>query len=103
VEDIVEGSGESQRHLRRMVFVSNRGLVQSEAILVAPSKALSPGQEKPQNGSGKNARDVGKKNGPKEKPVVAKEEQQPLVVDPSQLAFEYHSAIIAGMALVVGR
>ena len=105
--------------LRRMVFTNNRNLIQSEAILspagntaqLSPetSAATANGQQAnaaPNTSVGKKGK--GKAKASKQKAKSAAEGQsspinrgqQPLVVDHSQLACDYHKGIVTGLSLI---
>ncbi len=114
--------------LRRMVFVNNRNLIQSEAVLAAPLPAAEP-QPPPKAGGGKQGGRKGGRNGgkgAKRQPAAAQLEQPPPAadtavhtaadadggaaaeaaksatgpaVDHGQLPCEYHQAIVAGLSL----
>lgn len=78
VEDV---KGEDACYFRRLVFLSNRNVVQSEARLLAP--APPPGQKK--------RRKDKKKPGPAEPPMA---------IDKSYLCCEHHKAMVAGLCLL---
>jgi hypothetical protein len=93
--------------LRRMVFASNRNLIQSEAVLAvrADSGAL-PGTQQPKKGPGKqkNVKRNGVAAQPQQSTPAAAAAAQPDQaaqprVDHSQLPCEYHQAIVAGLSL----
>lgn len=78
VEDV---KGDDACYFRRLVFLSNRNVVQSEARLLAP--APPPGQKK--------RRKDKKKPGPAEPPMA---------IDKSYLCCEHHKAMVAGLCLL---
>ncbi|XP_068808040.1 eEF1A lysine and N-terminal methyltransferase isoform X2 [Struthio camelus] len=78
VEDV---KGDDKCYFRRLIFLSNRNVVQSEARLLAP--APLPGQKK--------RRKDRKKPGPAEPPSA---------IDKSYLCCEHHKAMVAGLCLL---
>ncbi|XP_040421069.1 eEF1A lysine and N-terminal methyltransferase [Cygnus olor] len=78
VEDV---KGDDACYFRRLVFLSNRNVVQSEARLLAP--APPPGQKK--------RRKDKRKAGPAEPPTA---------IDKSYLCCEHHKAMVAGLCLL---
>ncbi|XP_025979230.2 eEF1A lysine and N-terminal methyltransferase isoform X2 [Dromaius novaehollandiae] len=78
VEDV---KGDDKCYFRRLVFLSNRNVVQSEARLLAP--APLPGQKK--------RRKDRKKPSPTEPPSA---------IDKSYLCCEHHKAMVAGLCLL---
>ena len=120
IEDVrVHNDDGADITLRRMVFTNNRNLIQSEAILSPAGNIaqLSPEPTaKTANGQQANvAPDIpvgkkgkGKAKASKQKAKSATEGQsspsnkghQPLVVDHSQLACDYHKGIVTGLSLV---
>ena len=89
VEDVAV-PGPELSHARRMVFVSNSNLIQSEARLrplhQPGSAAGSQGQGKKKRGKAAS-RDAG---------AVTRQ----LQLDHSILGMEYHKAVVAGMSLI---
>lgn len=119
VEDVtVRSDDDTDMHLRRMVFTSNRNLIQSEAVLCPEGKIAQLGigpasSADEQQVEGAPTGPVGKKGKGKAKPSNQKGKsaarrpnsasnngQQPLVVDHSQLACDYHKGIVAGLSLI---
>lgn len=83
--------------LRRMVFLSSQNLIQSEAVL-RPAPPLPPSAAASAAASKKGAasrRPAGGAKGAEAPPAPV-----PLEVDFSQLPCGYHTAIIAGLALI---
>ncbi|NXA34160.1 MET13 protein, partial [Eudromia elegans] len=78
VEDV---KGDDKCYFRRLIFLSNRNVVQSEARLLAP--APLPGQKKRKKDR--------KKPGPSEAPSA---------IDKSYLCCEHHKAMVAGLCLL---
>ncbi|OXB57996.1 hypothetical protein ASZ78_011806 [Callipepla squamata] len=78
VEDV---KGDDACYFRRLVFLSNRNVVQSEARLLAP--APPPAQKKRKKDK--------KKPGPAEPPMA---------IDKSYLCCEHHKAMVAGLCLL---
>ncbi len=121
IEDVtVQNDGAADTVLRRMVFTSNRNLVQSEAVLRCPiqngqTTEASPATEASERstgaavpGSSTNGK-PGKAKGKatKQKAASGSERQsaaihrtQTLFVDHSHLACDYHKGIIAGLSLI---
>ncbi|KAA6429889.1 MAG: hypothetical protein FRX49_00321, partial [Trebouxia sp. A1-2] len=121
IEDItVQNDGAADTVLRRMVFTSNRNLVQSEAVLrssmqnsqtteATPATEASerstdaavPGSStngKPGKAKGKATKQ--KANAGSEGQSAATQGTQTLSVDHSHLACDYHKGIIAGLSLI---
>ncbi|NXX32778.1 MET13 protein, partial [Nicator chloris] len=80
VEDV---KGDGNCYFRRLIFLQNRNVVQSEARLLAPTPL--PGQKK--------RRKDKKKPGPTELPGA---------IDKSYLCCEHHKAMVAGLCLLGG-
>ncbi|NWI11501.1 MET13 protein, partial [Crypturellus soui] len=78
VEDV---KGDDKCYFRRLIFLSNRNVVQSEARLLAP--APLPGQKK--------------RRKDKRKPVPT---EPPSAIDKSYLCCEHHKAMVAGLCLL---
>ena len=119
IEDVTMHDDEGRETvMRRMVFTSNRNLVQSEAVLCPASTAAQAsngniaskinGQQADAAPSGTVGNKAKRKaKAAKQKALPAgnrqsanNQEQQPLVVDHSQLACDYHKGIIAGLSLI---
>ena len=115
IEDVtMQNDDEGDTVLRRMVFTSNRNLVQSEAILCPASTGNGDNASKSDGHQADAAPSSTVGNKGKKKAKVAKQkasaardrqsasnqEQQPLVIDHSQLACDYHKGIIAGLSLI---
>lgn len=94
--------------LRRMVFASNRNLIQSEAVLaVRAVRDVLPGTQQPKKAAGKQK--GGKRNGNAAQPqqpspaaaaaAAGPDQAAQPSVDHSQLPCEYHQAIVAGLSL----
>ncbi|DBB00024.1 TPA: hypothetical protein ACH3X1_013883 [Trebouxia sp. C0004] len=121
IEDVtVQNEGAADTVLRRMVFTSNRNLVQSEAVLCSstqngPTPEASPATEasarstdaavpgtstngKPGKAKGKAAKQ--KADSGSEGQSAATHGTQTLSVDHSHLACDYHKGIIAGLSLI---
>lgn len=107
IEDVtLQEPGEADTVVRRMVFTSNRNLVQSEAILV-PSSSLtsvtasdqSSAPNRPVAAAGKNAKGKSSKAS-KQNKSNATDRAQDLVIDHSVLACDYHKGIVAGLSLI---
>ncbi|XP_075567158.1 eEF1A lysine and N-terminal methyltransferase isoform X2 [Pelecanus crispus] len=80
VEDV---KGDGTCYFRRLVFLRNRNVVQSEARLLAPTPL--PGQKK--------------RRKDKKKPSPA---EPPTAIDKSYLCCEHHKAMVAGLCLLGG-
>lgn len=91
VEDVAVLEGEATRTVRRMAFVSNRGLVQSEAVLRGTGGNAVP----PSHG--------GKRKSNKKKSQAGNLSFEGLHVDQGTLAMEYHNNIVAGVCLGASR
>ena len=123
VEDVtVQNDGAADTVLRRMVFTSNRNLVQSEAVLCSPSgQATRGGSAVPAADRSTDAAVAGKalkgKKGKAKGKAAAKQKAKsgiaeglsgeadgatscPLAVDHSRLACDYHKGIVAGLSLI---
>lgn len=121
IEDVtVRNEDDTDITSRRMVFTSNRNLIQSEAILSPAGKTaqLSPKPSCPAvNGQQAHAvantpagrKGRGKAKASKQKAKAAAEGQsssnsnkgqQAWVVDHSQLACDYHKGIVTGLSLI---
>ena len=121
VEDVtVRNDDSADITLRRMVFTNNRNLIQSEAILCpagntaqlssepTASAAASGQQANAAANTSLGKKGKGKAKATKQKAKSAAEGQsspsnkgqQPLVVDHSQLACEYHKGIVTGLSLI---
>ena len=107
IEDVtLQEAGEANTVVRRMVFTSNRNLVQSEAALVPPS-SLTPvtaskqasAPNRPAAAAGKMGKGKGSKASKQNKPN-ATDRAQDLVIDHSMLACDYHMGIVAGLSLI---
>lgn len=96
IEDVtLHNPGEPDTTVRRMVFTSNRNLVQSEAILVTPTTEDGAAAVAGKKAGSKKKNKAGKHNGMKAADGAAKP-----VVDHTRLACDYHKGIIAGLSLV---
>lgn len=101
--------------LRRMVFASNRNLIQSEAVLTMPA-ASSAQPAPPPAGGGTRNKNAEKRTGPATQQQPAPSSQPAggaaaaaaaeagsgaaaPAIDHSQLPCEYHQAIVAGLCL----
>eukprot|EP00884_Botryococcus_braunii_P023150 jgi/Botrbrau1/9519/Bobra.0211s0010.1 len=120
VEDVEEGTGKDRKRLRRMVFLSNRGLIQSEVRLqpapaaaagggaAPPSAGGSAASPSPSKGKKGKGRGKGKPPGRKEPGDAGGSSGKddggagPLAVDHSCLSFSYHKAVVAATSLVAG-
>ncbi|KAL3138414.1 hypothetical protein ABBQ32_006209 [Trebouxia sp. C0010 RCD-2024] len=121
IEDVtVQGDDGIDVTLRRMVFTNNRNLIQSEAVLcpageaaqvnTEPTASAANGQQGnavPKSPIGKMGKAEAKSAKRKAKAGAARQnsasnpgQQQPLVVDHTQLACDYHKGIVAGLSLI---
>ena len=120
IEDVTVRNGDdADITLRRMVFTNNRNLIQSEAILstaantaqLSPEPAASAAVGQQANAARNTSADKkgkGKAKSAKQKAKSADQGQssssnkgqQPLVVDHSQLACDYHKGIVTGLSLI---
>lgn len=121
IEDVtVRNDGAPDTLLRRMVFISNRNLVQSEAVLRSSTEndqttEASPATEASERSSGaaipgsstngklgkaKGKAAKQKANPGSEGPSAVTHGTQALSVDHSHLACDYHKGIIAGLSLI---
>ncbi len=120
IEDVtVQNDGAPDTLLRRMVFTSNRNLVQSEAVLRSSIKngqttEASPATEASERSTGaavpgtSTNGTLGKAKGKAAKqansgfegPSAATHGTQTLSVDHSHLACDYHKGIVAGLSLI---
>ena len=82
--------GPELSHARRLVFVSNSNLIQSEARL----------RPRHQPGSAAGSQVQGKKKKGKPASQGAGAATGPLQLDHSILGMEYHKALVAGMSLI---
>ncbi|XP_054835158.1 eEF1A lysine and N-terminal methyltransferase [Eublepharis macularius] len=85
IEDV---KGEDARYFRRLVFLSNRNVVQSEARL--SSRASCKGNKKPKK----------KKKATSSDPVKPAAEPTSLSIDKSYLCCAHHRAMVAGLCLL---
>lgn len=106
IEDVtVRNDDDTDITSRRMVFTSNRNLIQSEAIL-SPAGNGQQTNAVPNIAVGRKGR--GKAKASKQKAKTAAEGQscpsnngqQAWVVDHSQLACDYHKGILTGLSLI---
>lgn len=102
VEDVtLQEPGEPDTVVRRMVFTSNRNLVQSEAALIPAETAVTDATPD----AGRSAA-AGKKAKSKKRQAKSEDtangafKSEELVVDHSVLACDYHKGIIAGLTLI---
>ena len=121
IEDVtVQNDGAPDTVLRRMVFTSNRNLVQSEAVLRSSTEngqttEASPATEASERstdaavpgtstngklGKAKGKAAKQKANSGSEGPSAATHGTQALSVHHSHLACDYHKGIIAGLSLI---
>lgn len=111
IEDVtVQSTAGDSTLLRRMVFTSNRNLVQSEAVLCPGQRSSRAAADAASTsgaaGAGKESKARGKaakqKAGSSKTQVEAQQasQAQKLVVDHSQLACDYHKGIVAGLTLI---
>ena len=118
IEDVtVQNDGAADKVLRRMVFTSNRNLVQSEAVLCSSTcsgqsmngasatagaerstDAAVAGNGKKGKSKGKAVKQKGKSSG--EGQTAEANGTQLTSVDHSQLACDYHKGIVAGLSLI---
>ena len=118
IEDVtVQNDGAADKVLRRMVFTSNRNLVQSEAVLCSSTgsgqsmngasatagaerntDAAVAGNGKKGKSKGKAVKQKGKSSG--EGQTAEANGTQLMSVDHSQLACDYHKGIVAGLSLI---
>lgn len=105
IEDVtLQEPGEADSVVRRMVFTSNRNLVQSEAALVPSQTTATTAASQSLNADSPAA--VGKKG--KHKRGKAKNQSKAsspgssegMVIDHSVLACDYHKGMIAGLSLI---
>ncbi|XP_071666356.1 eEF1A lysine and N-terminal methyltransferase isoform X3 [Patagioenas fasciata] len=87
VEDV---KGDGTFYFRRLIFLRNRNVVQSEARLLAP--APLPASASCHSGQRKRRKD-------KKKPSPA---EPPAAIDKSYLCCEHHKAMVAGLCLLGG-
>ncbi|KAK2540442.1 Mettl13 [Columba guinea] len=87
VEDV---KGDGTFYFRRLIFLRNRNVVQSEARLLAP--APLPASASCHSGQRKQRKD-------KKKPSPA---EPPAAIDKSYLCCEHHKAMVAGLCLLGG-
>lgn len=108
VEDVtLQQPGEPDTVVRRMVFTSNRNLVQSEAALIpaalasdtASDQSLQQQQFSQAAAAGKKTKGRSSKAG-KQKQANGTNDVKDLVIDHSVLACDYHKGMIAGLSLI---
>ena len=108
VEDVtLQQPGEPDTVVRRMVFTSNRNLVQSEAALIpsalasntASDQGLQQQQSSQAAAAGKKTKGRSSKAG-KQKQANGAVDVKDLVIDHSVLACDYHKGMIAGLSLI---
>lgn len=121
VEDVtLQEDGADEKVLRRMVFVNNRNLIQSEAVVIPPAASGTQPTSQPAAAAGSTA--SGSRKGGKQTRAAAPHKpsapapppaQQPApnavpaangnaaaaAIDHSQLPCEYHQAMVAGLSL----
>ncbi|DBB16766.1 TPA: hypothetical protein ACH3X3_015005 [Trebouxia sp. C0006] len=121
IEDVtVQNDGAPDTVLRRMVFTSNRNLVQSEAVLRSSTENGQTTEASPATEASERSTDAAvpgtstngklgkakwkaakqKANSGSEGPSAATHGTQALSVDHSHLACDYHKGIIAGLSLI---
>lgn len=121
IEDVtVQNDGAADTVLRRMVFTSNRNLVQSEAVLCSSVHSGQTTETSPATEASERSTDaavpgisthgrLGKAKGKATKQKAnsgcegqsdATHQTQTLSVDHSHLACDYHKGIIAGLSLI---
>ena len=106
IEDVtVRNDDDTDITSRRMVFTSNRNLIQSEAIL-SPAVNGQQANTVPNISVGKKGRGKAKASKEKEKAFAkgqtspSNKGQQAWLVDHSQLACDYHKGIVTGLCLI---
>ena len=108
IEDVtLQEPGEPNTVVRRMVFTSNRNLVQSEAALIPSALASDTGSDQGLQqrlsgqaaAAGKKTKGRSSKAG-KQKQANGADEAKDLVIDHSVLACDYHKGMIAGLSLI---
>ncbi|XP_072276042.1 eEF1A lysine and N-terminal methyltransferase [Pyxicephalus adspersus] len=95
-EYVVEDArGEGTGYFRRLIFISNKNVVQSEARLISSEASLMLSDY--QRGQKKKKKD---KKKPQQQSEDKEESQPSIVVDKSYLCCEHHKVMISGLALL---